>query len=91
MLFDPQWDWRTAPAYSKASIIGFLKSKPADTEYDYPHALICLHTQYRQAFGFSNWRGYPRGLYRRLEVQIARPTPWTFGAALARAEALEFS
>lgn len=79
------------------SLIDWLEKQPAEAEYDYASIGNCLNCQYLRAVGFQvqyvggvtwndlegKWHDLPSAL-----VNIPKPKPWTFGAALSRARAL---
>lgn len=96
MLHNPTWDKKPKEKPSLGSFITWLRSKDPTEEYDYHNTSgSCLYGQYMTHMGIS-W-GIDR--YHQVIGQVA-PTHYagmklaaggeeTFGAALARAEALQ--
>lgn len=69
------------------ALIAWLRQQPADAEYVWQDPVFCMMGRYLADNGscwgevaYSDLPGYE---------QIAGEKPWTFGAALARAEALQ--
>lgn len=83
MLFNPQWD--TKP--SLAGFIAWLEQQPADRPYDYQPCPTCAIGQYLRAIGKTEADLLVGGdaPYHVWNHHIAKPLPWTFGAALMRA------
>lgn len=100
MLYDSKrWDKhsKTDPV-SLDGLIAWLETKPSKQYYPYYDCNgTCLYSQYLEALGFGTGTDAPdsasriaaRKLWDRLHegsfIYIAKMTPWTFGAALARA------
>lgn len=80
MLYNPKWH---------EGILDWARQQPADGSYDYANCNNCFVGQYLAAKGIDNradglkYSDMPH--YR----DIAEALPWTFGAAVARAEALK--
>lgn len=92
MLCDPRWNAETDP-FSLDSLIVWLENQPAGKQYDFNDRRgRCLLCQYlADAMPRLHWsRAYIKltRLNRATET-LARQTPWTFGAALERARALQ--
>lgn len=99
MLYNKNWDQpKQQPKYDIHSIeglAGWLQTMPPDQPYDYCSSSCCLNAQYYRAMGYRLIRmrahDFNHGLIRRhVELprgfwHIAAGTPWTYGAALARA------
>lgn len=99
MLWNPKFDkpaeTKTNP-FTLESLIAWLETMPADTEYPYMNVQECIACQYLQAHGYQRpWEGPDAGLalYARAMggednyFKIAQSGRWTFGAALERARA----
>ena len=91
MLYDPRREYRAANPLTTESLIAWLETMPAQETYDYTDCKgVCLYSQYMVAHGVPHERcfegeenakfGYH--VYRHVAVQ----RPWTFGAALSRAQ-----
>ena len=99
MLYDPKWDQKTkADPFTLEDVIAWLERQDPDQRYDYDNCFgECLFGQYAASVGVpweragagSCWRGGDaHGEFRRfIYNKVARPTPWTYGAALDRARA----
>jgi len=84
-----------ADVFSLDSLIAWLETMPADRVYCYDDSGKCLHAQYFAALGspaehLGNvtviFSGNPETFYiPEAFREIAITSPWTFGAALARA------
>lgn len=98
MLFDPKWEVKTNVP-SLAGIIAWLETQEPTATYNF-HACggLCLIGQYMTHIGIE-W-GYDGTDSRYLQVckqitghewnaYFAFAKPWTFGAALERAKALQ--
>jgi hypothetical protein len=74
-LFDPH------------ALINWLRQQPPDEEYIWQDPVKCLMGRYLKANG-SRWG---EGAYSEMPYYdaIAHEKPWTYGAALERAEALQ--
>jgi hypothetical protein len=100
MLYDKRWDktdTKTDPL-SLGSLIAWLETKSPTQHYDYRNCDgECLYGQYMASHGIA-WQ--ESGATGNLDApkkrsdfcclvyhEIARPLPWTFGAALERARA----
>lgn len=80
----------TAPVdpFSLAGIIEWLKQQPADEKYFWHDCTQCLAGRYLQANGLRCDWGHYYKLFGGLNayLRISGERPWTFGAALKRAE-----
>lgn len=95
MLYDPKWEVKTRPdIHAISTLIAWLEKKPAAHEYDFRNCKgECLLGQYWAAHGIE----WVPGRYAALQneggnswgMEIAAPSPKTFGAALARARELQ--
>lgn len=94
MLMNPRW------AISRQSFIGWLETQNPDQEYNWRDGDgRCLFGQYMQHLGIPwSWETYQDigvKLFGRWDGTsypnhgVAACAPWTFGAALARARAVE--
>ena len=92
MLCDPKWNAETDP-FSLDSLIVWLENQPAGKQYDFNDRRgRCLLCQYLAdaAPGVYWCRAYIKITRSAPETElVARQTPWTFGAALERARALQ--
>jgi hypothetical protein len=92
MLCDPRWNAETDPC-SLDSLITWLENKPSGTQYNfYDRKGRCLLSQYlADAMPKTYWATAYIRLTRLAPITetLARQTPWTFGAALERARALQ--
>jgi hypothetical protein len=68
-------------------LTGWLKNQPPDGEYVWSDPVFCLMGRYLADNG-SEW-GAMQYSDLPLYEEIAKEKPWTFGAALERAEALK--
>jgi len=68
-------------------LIAWLRTQPPDGEYQWSDPVFCLMGRYIADVGT------PKDLYAYSDMpnyhEIAETKPWTFGAALQRAEALK--
>ncbi len=100
MLYDQKWQQETkANPFTLESLIAWLEKQPADTTYCFwDYSGHCLLSSYLSAMGRNpnpSRRDYV--LVSRLDRrasddiggQIALAQPWTYGAALERARALQ--
>lgn len=76
MLYNPNWD------NGLLDIIAWLRTKPADQCYDWSNGESCPMAQYLEATGQIE-NGMPDWY-----INLTLTRPWTFGAALQRAESL---
>lgn len=95
MLYDPKWEGQTN-TLSFESLIAWLETMPAARTYNYMNCDgRCLYGQYMRAHGIK-WKESGASAPGMASVErdrfcrdvyeyVAEPTPWTFGAALARA------
>jgi len=104
MLYDPQWGQRHDP-FSLASLIAWLKRQNPLEDYCYSSTGECLLARYFSEKGFTRvimaanyFYHFPRadGLYETAPLpphfnDIAKGNVRTFGAALARARALQLA
>jgi hypothetical protein len=92
MLCDPQWEVKADP-FSLDGLITWLENKPSGTQYNFHDRRgRCLLCQYlADAMPQAYWATAYIKLTRlnRATETLARQTPWTFGAALERARALQ--
>jgi hypothetical protein len=92
MLCDPQWNAAADP-FSLDSLIVWLEKRPASGQYNFHDRRgRCMLCQYLadvmpQVYWATAYIKLTR-LNRATET-LARQTPWTFGAALERARALQ--
>ena len=99
MLYDPKWETEVkADPFSLESLIAWLEKQPVDKVYDFNDCGGgCLLEQYAAAMGIPDECGrygklddlFDRGVSPRHRPAIAVQKPWTFGAALARAKAVQ--
>ena len=100
MSFDPS-TYRDTPArqaeiFSLEGLRDWLMTQPDDAEYDYAKADDCVLTRYFGDHGFEKtdtWGYGGRIIHTAGEsgsplIKVARTYPQTYGAALARCEAL---
>lgn len=76
-----------APALTEAALIDYLKGQDPDREYTWQDPAFCLVGNYLRDNG-SCWGTVAYSDLPNYEA-IAKEKPWTFGAALQRAEALK--
>lgn len=92
MLFNPKWDKRAetkADPFDIRTLLAWLEKQPAKRRYDWGNCKgECLFGQYMAAHGIAWSDATYLRLSRLVGIEIARETPWTFGAALERARAL---
>jgi len=92
--------WKTeADIFSLEGLILWLKKQPEDKVYCYDDNTKCLQAQYFAAVGkpiacLGNILVTFEGEYKSRRIpetfhEIAVTSPWTFGAALARARAVQ--
>jgi hypothetical protein len=84
MLYNPKWD-----LMSLESLIAWLEQQPADGTYQWEYPNLCLMGCYLKSRtdDFASFRNrYPDMPHYR---EIAAQEPWTFGAALERAKAVQ--
>lgn len=99
MLYNEAWDKPTkADPFELGTLIAWLEKQPADGAYDYRECDECMFWHYFKSHGLplsSVGPGYYRlspnicqthDLPEHFE-DIAWQSPWTYGAALARARA----
>lgn len=78
-----------APEPSLAGLISWLAEQPANDNYNYCDMQgHCLFAQYHTHLGKDWVMEYENFLTFPQRHNIAALTPWTFGAALARAKGL---
>lgn len=99
MLYDPKWNTKTEEQIlSFENLAAWLRTKNPKGTYNYTDCGgRCLYGQYMKAHGIK-WvdSGSGAGLKDCTEarenfccdvyLEVARPTPWTFGDALERTE-----
>ena len=78
------------PVFSVHAVIAWLETQAPETEYDfYDCAGDCLVARYGLAMGLGNgWHDLHNGAFNKNGVTdcVARPSPFNYGAALARAK-----
>ncbi len=99
MLFDPKWQQETkADPFTLAAFIVWLENRSPETQYSYANCRGgCLIGQYMAKLGIDWYgKGAPYcDFLAKFEAQgidlqsIAGRAPYTFGAALDRAGALQ--
>lgn len=80
MLNNPNWD----KTIKLDNFIAWLREQPSDTTYEWESGETCLMGQYLQAAGMHDEQPPMPNWYEH--VTLTRP--WTFDAALKRAEAI---
>lgn len=95
MLYDPKWEKTevTTDPFSLDSLIAWLETQPAETEYNYTFPGSCMIAQYLEASKVKNFSLSVTDLQRHGWHHIAQGSwgeagRWTFGGALIRARAL---
>jgi len=78
---------REVPALTTNSLIEWLRQQPADGEYVWSDPVFCMMGRYLADHG-SQWGDVGYHDMPHYE-EIASVKPWTYGAALERAEALK--
>ncbi len=102
MLYDPKWESEVkADPFSLSSLVAWLEKQPADKEYCYVDTGRCLLCQYFSAMGFKQVTMTPFDFCHAKGAanlpdgfdEIAQGNNMdmvrTFGAALARAKAVQ--
>jgi len=69
-------------------LIAWLRTQPPDEEYVWQDPVYCLMGRYLASEG-SHWGEFSYSAAMPHYHEIAETKPWTFGAALQRAEALK--
>lgn len=103
MLYDPKWEQKTetkADPFTLESLIGWLEKQPADKGYQWADCDRCLVGVYLSAVLGESANG-SETYHRHDKFMDANPSaftaglaiskPHTFGAALARARAIQRS
>ena len=85
MLYNPKWD-----LMSLESLIAWLEQQPADGTYDWQYPERCLIACYLTG-KLGTLPEYSVSLYQSMPHYhaVAAQEPWTFGAALERAKAVQ--
>ena len=74
--------------FSVAGLIAWLETQDPETEYDYNDCSgNCLMGRYARAMG-TNFTVLHGHFFDNGNLGLACSTPWTYGAALARAKAM---
>ena len=83
MLYDPKWEQKTkAEPFSKAHVIAWLETMPADGAYCYTDGGHCLIAQYLTYLGHTNVSVGPLGYYDSDQTEKSA-TPHIYGNGLA--------
>lgn len=90
MLYDKRWDTKSDPMLN--SLIAWLEQQNPEIEYNYCWPDRCLAAQWLQSIGARRYALHSnevRALFGGRGADVIWEHPRTFGAALARAKALQ--